>query len=208
MLYCLDLKLPTASKDTLFFDSDAHPICADFIIERWIYYNNGCPNSLGINKVYKIDEDSLILIEQYKGHIYCLSATPIPIPNNVKVKLKKTYNLYQVVELLMPTHQHLESNVFHYLKEYPNHKTLVIHLSYSVCVKLHNTLQNTLNRRCQILNEWHEKIYNDVKVIFATSVVKAEITISNISLVIDSGLSISKYNGVYVTRYSSHTNAI
>ncbi|CAG8762681.1 17657_t:CDS:2, partial [Cetraspora pellucida] len=379
-----NLKLPTASKDTLFFDPDTHPICADFIIERWIYYNGGCPNSLeeymmlvkespfgsiispqkfrhnfvydsreifrlsnhmigillasllvnylegillkypilrtliklsklhtnfgftdkivktadqglfytpldhsklvqealdlmkqgkipiitcppgggksthfaaqfqaqfkcsvlsqprrllvtnhpstwpklysgctdefddngpnisthgyllainkkfetkdfviGIDEVHEMDEDSLILMERYKGHIYCLSVTPIPIPNGVEVKLKKTCNPYSVTELPTPTHHHLESNVFHYLNMFPNHKTLVIHLSYSVCVKLHDTLRN-----------------NDVEVIFATSVVEAGITIPNINLVIDSGLSIGKFNGVYVTRYSSRASAI
>ncbi|CAG8782435.1 13322_t:CDS:2, partial [Dentiscutata erythropus] len=49
LLYCLDLDFPTISRDTLFFDPDIHLICSKFIIERWIYQNGGCQDSLGEN---------------------------------------------------------------------------------------------------------------------------------------------------------------
>ncbi|CAG8623827.1 3337_t:CDS:2, partial [Dentiscutata heterogama] len=47
MLKVFDLSLPKASVDTLYFDPDNHPISENFLIERWIYVNANCPESLG-----------------------------------------------------------------------------------------------------------------------------------------------------------------
>ncbi|CAG8495799.1 2092_t:CDS:2 [Dentiscutata erythropus] len=38
----LDLDLPTASKDPLFFDPNMYPICEQFMIEQWIYIKWWC----------------------------------------------------------------------------------------------------------------------------------------------------------------------
>ncbi|CAG8823810.1 14744_t:CDS:1, partial [Gigaspora margarita] len=40
----MDLDLPTASKDILFFDPDNYLICREYLIKICVYINSGQPN--------------------------------------------------------------------------------------------------------------------------------------------------------------------
>ncbi|CAG8717348.1 13508_t:CDS:2, partial [Gigaspora rosea] len=73
-----------------------------------------------------LDKDALILIERYKEHIICLSATPINISNVRTIHLSKSKSLFEVTELPTPSNIHFESAVYNYLKEYSDLKILVI----------------------------------------------------------------------------------
>ncbi|CAG8539917.1 6611_t:CDS:2, partial [Scutellospora calospora] len=257
MLYCINLNLPTASKDTLFFDPNSYPICEEFIIERlfnlssmvkdsknralWIPLNymdsidkviNEINNSkvpiitaktgaskstdfiqnlttkyskpkmysgttdiwdddshnvcihgyllaldkkfkdedyiICIDEVHEIDEDSLILMERYKGHVICLSATPISVPNGVEIQLSKSRNLYQIEVVLSP----------------------IIHLSYTQYLKLHDTLAKTLGKKYQIILGRNEVIMEDTK---------------ECDIVIDSEFDMGRRNSKFVICPSSHT---
>ncbi|CAG8515418.1 11095_t:CDS:2 [Dentiscutata heterogama] len=134
-----------------------------------------------IDEFHEMDEDSLILLERYKGNVILLSATPIPIPNSTTI-----------------------TAIFHYLNEYPKLKTLIIIPSLSQCIRVHNTIASSLSRKIQVVDAKNDEIKDDTEIIIGTSVWDAGHTWSGCQLVIDSGLSIGKVNGKFITRELSH----
>ncbi|CAG8448052.1 2321_t:CDS:2, partial [Scutellospora calospora] len=105
-----------------------------------------------IDEIHEMNEDSLILMEKYKGHVICLSAIPISVPNSVEIQLSKSRNPYHIEVIPGPSSYYLKSNVFYYLNRFKDRKrVLVIHLSYTQYLKLHDTLSKTLGKKCQII---------------------------------------------------------
>ncbi|RIB09228.1 hypothetical protein C2G38_2209486 [Gigaspora rosea] len=93
-----------------------------------------------LDKIHKLDKDALILIERYKEHIICLSATPINISNVRTIHLSKSKSLFEVTELPTPSNIHFESAVYNYLKEYSDLKILVILPLLTMCIQLYDIL--------------------------------------------------------------------
>ncbi|CAG8700324.1 14307_t:CDS:2 [Dentiscutata erythropus] len=157
-----------------------------------------------IDEFHEMDEDSLILLERYKGNVILLSATPIPIPNSTTITLSKSRSPYSITKLPPPPNIHLESAIFHYLNEYPKLKTLIIIPSLSQCIKVHNTIASFLSRKIRVVDAKNDEIKDDTEIIIGTSVWDAGRTWTGCQLVIDSGLSMGKVNGKFITRESSH----
>ncbi|CAG8731621.1 13780_t:CDS:2, partial [Dentiscutata heterogama] len=107
-------------------------------------------------------------------------------------------------KLPSPPNIHLESAIFHYLNEYPKLKILIIIPSLSQCIRVHNTIASSLSRKIQVVDAKNNEIKDDTKIIIDTSVWDAGHTWSGCQLVIDSGLSMGKVNGKFITRESSH----
>ncbi|CAG8491587.1 14552_t:CDS:2 [Dentiscutata erythropus] len=81
------------------------------------------------------------MMEHYRSHIVCLSATPIPIPipNGKLISLKKSRTVHEVVDL-------------------------------STCIRLHDTSASSLNRKCQVISGRNDVIKEGTEIIFGTNV--------------------------------------
>ncbi|RIB15985.1 hypothetical protein C2G38_2191131 [Gigaspora rosea] len=101
-------------------------------------------------------------------------------------------------ELLIPENIHFESAVFYYLNQYPDKKTLVIHPSLTTCIKLYDTLMNTVKRKCQIIHGKDVNINDDTEIIFGTNVWNAGLTWKDCEFVIESGKYMSQHNRVFL----------
>ncbi|CAG8730743.1 6765_t:CDS:2 [Gigaspora margarita] len=95
-----------------------------------------------LDEIHELNEDALILVKCYKRYI---SAIPINILTTKLIHLTKNKSPYTFTQSPISKDCHLKSAIYNYLKDYPELKTLVIHHSLSQCIRLYDTLTNTLN---------------------------------------------------------------
>jgi hypothetical protein len=162
---------------------------------------------LCLDEFHEMDEDSLALLEQHQGKVICIYATPPKYRADLfeQVHLTKSRNSgWRVQETLERKAGNLVDQIMLKIRLNPKDKILAIVPSYKTCIKLQKAMERQMpGVPTDVVWKGNKHPDPSARVYFGTSVVDAGITIPDCTLVIDSGLSVGRKNGVFGTFPSS-----
>lgn len=167
----------------------------------------GAGEVLVLDEFHELDEDALCLLKEHRGKVILVTATPkkggIPW---VEIPLTSRMNEgYSVSKVLRKKPGLLADRVVATVREERGKKAMVIHPSKKGCDQIAKALAAQVpGLRTHVIWKGDTSV-PQVDVYVCTSVVDAGITIPDVELVIDTGLSVGRKLGRFGTWDSSRT---